>query len=334
MAAPALREAESLVAAAAGPAPEQPYRRVEHAEPQHGNVVLVDWMLGNACSFACSYCPPGLHDGSIRWQGAEAVLALYDAIRAHYVDGMGREVWIQFTGGEPTMHPRIVTLLQEAARRGFSTSLISNASRTLRFWRMIRPELRSVILTYHDEFVDHGHFLEIAGLLTEAMPVHVNVTMHPDRFDATFRSAEDLAARLPQATFALKPLRVDFGSGLYPYTPEQLKRLETVLTRPAGRGATPRGIMVARRWDGRAEPMRANGFIIHGTNRWRGYRCQAGLESLRVKGDGRVYRAVCAVGGEIGRLGGRIELPRDPIRCDRERCSCVADILITKEADG
>ena len=51
---------------------------------------------------------------------------------------------------------------------------------------------------------------------------------------------------------------------------------------------------------------------------------------LRVKGSGEVLRAVCGAGGVLGRLGEDFALPDAPIACDRERCSCVADILITK----
>ncbi len=304
---------------------------IRHTYPPHANVVLVDWMLGNACSFACSYCPKSLHDGTIRWQKAEQIIALFDALRAHYAERLGRKVWLQFTGGEPTMHPRIVDLLHAASDRGLAASLISNGSRTLRFWKGIVEHLDSVILTYHDEFVSHEHFLEIGRLLCAAMPVHVNVTMHPDRFDAIFERALEIGEVMPEATISLKPLRVDFDSRLYPYTGEQLQRLETRITRPEPRPAeAPRGVMTATSMSGRSEERRANTFITHDQNNWQGYRCQAGLESLRIKGDGSIYRAVCSVGGEIGRLGGKVELPASGILCDRTACSCVADILITK----
>jgi hypothetical protein len=61
-----------------------------------------------------------------------------------------------------------------------------------------------------------------------------------------------------------------------------------------------------------------------------GWRCNAGLESLRVTGCGTVTRAVCGVGGSLGRLGGDVTLPADPVICTAAVCGCVADILITK----
>lgn len=312
------------------PAPRT-FDLIEHTNADHARTVLVDWMLGNGCSYACSYCPAALHDGSLRWQPAEAVLAFYDRLHRHYVHHRGRRVWLQFTGGEPTMHPRIIPLLEAATERGFSVSLISNASRTLRFWQRIAPHLDSVILTYHNEFAELDHFRAVGRLLAERMPVHINVTMRPDHFDRTLAEARALREAMPSASITLKPLRVDFDDMLFDYSPGQLAAMEAGLpaTGPA-QGAMPRGTMTAEAAGAPPQRVRANEFVIRGENHWRGYLCNAGLESLRVKGDGGITRAVCSVGGEIGRLGGEIALPAAPVVCTAGTCACVADILITK----
>ncbi len=304
---------------------------IEHSNADHARTVLVDWMLGNSCSYACSYCPKALHDGSVRWQTADAVLAFYDLLHRHYVHHRGRRVWLQFTGGEPTMHPRIIPLLEAATERGFSVSLISNASRTLRFWQRITPHLNSVILTYHNEFAELPHFLEVGSLLAGQMPVHINVTMRPDHFDRTLQEATALRQAMPSASITLKPLRIGFDAVLFDYTPEQLAVMNSGLpaTGPV-QGAMPRGTMTAQGPGLPPQKVRANEFMIRAENRWSGFLCNAGLESLRVKGDGGVTRAVCSVGGEIGRLGGEIALPAAPVLCNAGVCACVADILITK----
>ena len=308
-----------------------PYTLIAHTNPHHAQTVLVDWMLGNACSYACSYCPKALHDGSIRWQKTEDVLDLYRQMKAHYADRYGKTVWLQFTGGEPTMHPRIIDLLRQASDMGFRVSLISNASRTLRFWEKIRDCLDSVILTYHNEFATLDHFIAVGDLLVDRMNVHINVTMHPDRFDRTFDEAKALRTGLPNATITLKPLRVGFEAELYDYSSEQkqiLSRGVPSKVRPSG--VTPRSTMQATTGSGQSHTLRANDFILQGINRWEGYECNIGLESLRIKGSGEVLRAVCGVGGRIGHLGAPVALPDAAIRCSKAACSCVADILTTK----
>ncbi|MCG7519810.1 radical SAM protein [Ruegeria sp. Ofav3-42] len=90
---------------------------IEHAEDKHKNVVLVDWMLGNRCNYACSYCPPALHDSTRGWQSLEFVVGMIEALREHYQAGMGSRVWLQLTGGEPTLHPKIKEILGAARAR-------------------------------------------------------------------------------------------------------------------------------------------------------------------------------------------------------------------------
>lgn len=308
------------------------YDLIEHSNADHARTVLVDWMLGNTCSYACSYCPADLHDGTLAWQTSASIIAFYDTLHAHYTAHRGKQVWLQFTGGEPTMHPHIVKLLEHATARDFKVSLISNASRTVRFWEKISPHLDSVILTYHNEFAEIAHFQKVGVMVAAQMPVHINVTMHPDRFDRTFDEALSLRDAMPSASISLKPLRVDFRTELFEYTAEQLQRMTDGV--PVGKafdGTTPRGTMTVSGGDVPAPVrMRANEFIIRNENRWAGYRCNAGLESLRIKADGGVTRAVCSVGGELGRLGQPIRLPSAPIICNASACGCVADILITK----
>ncbi|CUJ93240.1 molybdenum cofactor biosynthesis protein A [Ruegeria denitrificans] len=305
---------------------------IDHPDPLCGKMVVVDWTLGNSCSYACSYCPKNLHDGSLKWQKPNDVLHLYRQLRRHYVDEMDRIVWLQLTGGEPTMHPQIVDLLHQASAKGFKISLISNASRTVRFWEKINKCLNSVILTYHAEFADLDHFIRVAGMMVDHITVHINVTMHPDHFDQTLEDARKLRAALPAASISLKPLRRDFGAQLYDYTKEQMQVLTNGL--PSDRapiGEQPRSLMRATTRSGRTETLRPNEFLLRDLNRWRGYKCNVGLESLRIRGNGEVYRGVCCVGGRLGYLGEDLVLPRDPIRCTKDACSCLADILIRKE---
>ncbi|GAA0310342.1 radical SAM protein [Rhodovulum strictum] len=308
---------------------------IRHAEPEHARTVLVDWMLGNACNQSCSYCPKALHDGSIRWQGLADILQFMDLLRRHYRDGLGRRVWLQFTGGEPSQHPQIAAILTGARARGFRASLISNGARTLRFWDRIAPLLDGTILTWHDEFADPAAFLDVAALLAEAMPLHVNITVHPDRFDAILARAAELSAAVPGASITLKPLRIGFGATPYAYTEDQRRRMQAASRGAGARGdSAPRGVMCAIAEDGRYALQKAAGFLLTGRNRWRGYLCEAGIESLRIHADGRILRATCGVGGSLGRLGGPVDLPLSPVLCDRAECGCVADILITKRHMG
>ena len=84
---------------------------IRHSSPEHANVVLVDWMLGNSCNFACSYCPSSLHDGSVRWQRRRRSRPSTTSSTRTMSTGLGRKVWLQFTGGEPTLYPGLMGIL-------------------------------------------------------------------------------------------------------------------------------------------------------------------------------------------------------------------------------
>jgi hypothetical protein len=75
----------------------------------------------------------------------------------------------------------------------------------------------------------------------------------------------------------------------------------------------------------------ANDIIKLHLNKWKGWTCNAGLESLMINWDGDVHRATCRVGGSLGNIyEGTFLQPVDPVVCDRNFCTCAADIPITK----
>lgn len=303
---------------------------VEHTASASARFTHVEWVLGNTCTYACSYCPAKLHDGSLPWLDYRDVLRFIDALDRHYRT-LGRTVWLQYTGGEPTLYPKFIPLLSECRERGFKQSAISNGVRTRRFWREASPLLDYVILTFHIEFVDREHFFAVVEQVREHALIHVNVTMLPDRFEECYSAAMRLHETYDDITVTMKPLRVDFGDRLYDYTEDQMARLRRqVGPRKSVERATPRSTMTKVFEDGTRKSQGANQFIVDRENRWRGWRCAAGLESLRITAAGNVFRSVCRAEGALGNIGGRIELPSDYVRCDREWCSCVSDIQLTK----
>jgi MoaA/NifB/PqqE/SkfB family radical SAM enzyme len=310
-----------------------------HADPRHANIVLVDWMLGNRCNFSCDYCPTHLHDGSQPWVDLNQAVDFLRALQAHFSDGLGRQVWLQLTGGEPTQYPHFFDLCAAAKALDIKVGVISNGSRTARFWKKTAKLLASAVLTYHDLQVDHLNFIETLQILeAEGVAVHVNVTAHPDRFDEIMRRKEEILEKSVSATLTVKPLRLNFGTELYPYSESQMRRLAEHSTHQkskpieANENDFQRGVMLRTFADGNSETLRPNDLILADENHWRSYRCNAGIESLRVKADGSIFRAVCGSGGVLGHIGqSGLDLPVISVTCDRETCACVSDILITKK---
>lgn len=77
--------------------------------------------------------------------------------------------------------------------------------------------------------------------------------------------------------------------------------------------------------------MHANDVIKQHLNQFKGWSCNAGLESLMINWDGEVHRATCRVGGSLGNIYHNTFNPvTDQIICTRDNCTCAADIPLTK----
>ena len=298
--------------------------RLEHTNPDAGKFVLMEWSLGNKCTFACSYCPAILHDGSLPWQSYDAITTTIEQVVDHY-----EHVLIQYTGGEPTVHPRFRDILDFGREHGAVQVCITNGVRSVDWWTRTREKLDRVMMSFHHEFMGLEHFLNIAECIQETTELHVNILMLPDRFSELLDVANTIRA-LPNTTVQLKPLRVGFGDELYPYTDAQLTVLRHVRLNWNKNTEYLRNTMTMVHDNGTRIERVARSFAIEGDNHWKGWQCNVGLETLVVDIDGKVYRGRCKVGGSCGKVGEALELPTKPIICTVDTCNCLGDINTTK----
>jgi organic radical activating enzyme len=317
--------------------------RIEHQDEAMSRITVVDWCLGNTCNYSCSYCPERLHDGSVKWEHKDMITRFCDRLVSHY-SSMGNSLWFQFSGGEPTLYSAgerrsdpgtagFVDLIEQLHTRGCKVGVISNGSRPLRWWKQALDFLDNVILTHHIEFVDLDHFIALIELLSGRVRTHVNVTMHPDRFEHCLANAFCIADQCSNITLTLKPLLINFGSVMYQYDEAQKQilretRFNIKTTRAVG---GPRGLMRRIYSDGSSDTAKASHLIVGDQNRWAGWSCNAGVELLSIDYYGNLYRGVCRQGGRIGHIAGdHLALPRSPVICEKAVCHCATDIMTTR----
>jgi organic radical activating enzyme len=305
--------------------------RLDHAKPERSKITVVDWCLGNHCNYACSYCPDRLHDGSLPWADYDTVIAFCDRLIAHYAP-RGQTLFFQFTGGEPSVYAPFLDLCRHLKKNACHVGVISNASRTVRWWTDARDCLTQAVLTHHIEFVDLDHFIAVARLLAPSLRTHVNVTMLPNRFEDCLTSAKRIAAKCDDITLSLKPLLINFGPEMYPYTPAQKAAMTASLpirrTRPLHE---IRGEMRVTHHDQSTLLRKSTDFIVTDENHWTGWQCNIGLELLSVNFHGEIFRGICKQGGRLGHITDRhLALPTAPILCTHESCTCLTDIMTTR----
>jgi organic radical activating enzyme len=309
------------------------YIRLEHEPLSCRDHVIVNWCLGNTCNYACSYCPNDLHNGTQPWADYTTVRDFCDRVIAHYRE---RKLYFEFTGGEVTLWRHFTELAGYLKSQDIAIGLISNGSRTRRYWEDHKHLFTHVCLSFHPEFAEASHFLDVIALLAPVATVHVNVMMAPTRFDECYRLAEQIVP-IDNVSLALQPLLIDLGSELYPYTPEQQDKIarQSQLTKPAKytrKLAVFRARMAKVDAAGHRTAMLPHVLINNGENNWLGWNCYSGVEQIVVDMDGHVYRGWCKVGGSLGQIGDpAIQFPRAPIRCTKTHCHCNFDIMSTKE---
>ena len=310
------------------------YVRLEHSNLTHRDWFVVNWCLGNTCNFECSYCPTALHDGSKYWPEPETIKNFISKVKEQHKD---KNIYFEFTGGEVTLYKHFLDICQYCTDLGIKVGLISNGSRTIKYWEKNKDYFDHVCLSFHPEFADEKHFIDVIKLLHNDVRTHVNIMMSPEKFDYCYAVANKVK-ELGNISMALQPLIHDFGDTLYDYDEFQKKifdkqhELITKHIKFTRLFDYYRGAMAKISSDGVRQVSSAHRFISENKNDWAGWKCYAGVEQLIVDMDGRIYRGWCKVGDSIGNIADvELKLPIDPVICNKTMCHCNFDIMSTKE---
>lgn len=313
----------------------QKYIRLEHSNPEHKKWFVVNWCLGNTCNFSCSYCPEGLHNGTVKWPDPEVIKGFISKVKKQHAD---KNIYFEFTGGEVTVYKHFSEICKFCHEQGIKVGMISNGSRTIRFWEENKTYFDHVCLSFHPEFSDEEHFLKVVKLLNNDVRVHVNIMMKPEIFNQCYA----FATRVKEAgniSMALQPLIVDFGSILFNYSPQQQqifdKQFDLISKhiKFTKNFEYYRGAMKIVNEDGTAEVKAAHRFIADRSNDWSGWKCYAGVEQVVVDMGGNIYRGWCKVSDSLGNIADDdLNLASiEPVICNKTMCHCNFDIMSTKE---
>lgn len=313
---------------------EHKYIKLVHSNPYHENWFVVNWCLGNTCNYECSYCPAALHDGSKRWPNPQSIKNFITRVKDHYFH---KNIYFEFTGGEVTMYKYFTDICNFCKDLDIRVGLISNGSRTIRYWEENKHFFDHVCLSFHPEFADQDHFINVVKTLHNDVRTHVNIMMSPQKFDYCYAVANKVK-NLGNISMALQPLIHDFGDTLYDYDEFQKKifdRQHELITKHIKFNRSfdyYRGAMRMVNAEGQSMVSSAHRFISEKTNDWSGWKCYAGIEQLIVDMDGSIYRGWCKEGGNVGHIEDiDLKLPMEPVNCTKTMCHCNFDIMCTKE---
>jgi MoaA/NifB/PqqE/SkfB family radical SAM enzyme len=285
----------------------------------HQDSVKVEWNLGKRCNYDCSYCPAAIHDNHSPHTDINILEAAVDRLCE-----IGKPIRISLTGGEPCVHPRIEDLLDYFKRKGISwVNLTTNGTRGYSWYLNNEMYFNHLVFSLHFEENWTRIFDTIMKFYDSTeRDFFVNVMAHHNymiNVKSVVKKFNDIGIK-----YAVRRIRWTEGDhNVFDDMRYDGVDLEWLLAQEAT--AKPNVLIDDK------DIVHANDIIKVHQNNFKGWTCNAGLESLMINWDGEVHRATCRVGGSLGNIyKGTFTIPTAPIICDRDWCTCAADIPITK----
>jgi MoaA/NifB/PqqE/SkfB family radical SAM enzyme len=287
----------------------------------HQNSIKVEWNLGKRCNYDCSYCPSYIHDNFSPHTDIEILKNTVDKLSS-----LNKPIRLSFTGGEPCVHPKFSELVKYVKHKGIDwISVTSNGTLPFEFYASL--PVTQYVFSIHLEY-EWRRVLDTVEKVDSQTDSKViaQIMAHHSYIDV----AKQIRARcqLYQIPNTVRRIRWTKGDrDLFDdmrYHPDDLNWIKE-------QDATVSGNCVVDAGKPSEQVIHANDIIKLHLNKYKDWKCTAGLESLMINWDGEVHRATCRVGGSLGNIyHGDFKAPIDPIICTRDWCTCAADIPLTK----
>jgi len=285
----------------------------------HQDQIKIEWNLGKRCNYDCTYCPSSIHDHHSPHTAIDILERTVDRLCA-----LGKPLRISLTGGEPAVHPQIEDLLEYMKMKEvFWVNLTTNGTRPAQWYLGQEMFFNHLVFSLHFEHDWQRIAHTINQFYDETQTdFFVNVMAHHNHMDSVRKVVKQFSD--VGIKYAVRRIRWTEGDhNIFDDMRYEGKDLEWLLAQDAT--AKP-NVRIDN-----SEILHANDVIKLHKNQFKGWSCNAGIESLMINWDGEVHRATCRVGGSLGNIyEGNFTVPLTPIVCTRDACTCAADIPLTK----
>lgn len=316
--------------------------KMERAIPR--KYKTVEWKLHNVCNYDCSFCGDENKIGDQKWHDIEVYKRVVKKLMVQ-AEQEGKFIWFQLTGGEPTLYPKLIELLEFIKSNGHKVAMITNGSRTIRYWKEFAEKnlLDILFLTHHTEQdINENHTIEVANIFHN-YPTDVRVQVTAPR--ALLKEGYRRHLKILENTGALSSMKAIFyytdGSfsprELADYTDEETAILLDNISRPGKLRSTK---MISRLSitaqygnkmhvafnDRTTKDLSVYELVEHKMNNFAGWECTIGKDLITIQHD-LIYRGVCRQGGIIGDITEEdFGFVNDNVICKAKNCTCLMDL--------
>ena len=330
----------------------------------HRDLFNVSWLLGRYCNYSCSYCWPYASTKKKDWRSEDLVLLTIEEIKRQARERGFNSFHFSFSGGEPTVVPTLVPLLDNLRDdigncNWLSTHLTSNISRKMKWWEeycQLTKDFHRVSITasYHKEHVNtpekRADFADkLEYLQSQDVQVTVNSVMMPERFDHLWEDANYFHERKinvtlkpqsdPTASFVVDGYTDEMMNILHNGLPQQdFTERKRQVVRPTSKFPRMKAIdgqhyqIEMQDKDGETWRLdQAERFNSFGFNKFKGWDCSSGYRSIIIREpDGSIKRSYSCSDEPLGYINKGFRLFDSPMPCITDSCVSSADSKIPK----
>lgn len=332
---------------------------------QRDNLLDLRWTPNNLCNFQCRYCFPNSNTGEFSSpKDLDLVIKNFNFLLKEYREKLGKtRTHLKIAGGEPTLWRDLDEFIDRIKQQNdVYISLITNGSRTLRWWKEHGHMFDNVHLTHHVAQGDIDHTIAVADTMYEfGKKITVKVLMDLTCWDECVAAVEYLKTNskhrfLITVGEVIEPEVPSLSgtkivtAGKLEYTPEQKKYMSKGLRRIPGpwwwwknkhlvtSGEIRFYESIATLSDGSKLKATPGTYINKNWNQFKGWSCNIGIEGIFIDWAGDI-KGSCneyLFGSDHyynileDDFTEKFSLNPVPAICTKCRCECSPETHITK----
>jgi organic radical activating enzyme len=298
----------------------------------------VSWILGRFCNYNCSYCWPYARSDKIDHYELSLYKRTIDEIKTQARSNGFTDFHFSFSGGEPTAYKDFLNLIDhytnDTDTNYQSFHMTSNCSPGLKWWKRLVDKLSilnraSITASFHSEFANEVEFSEkLIFLIENNIYVTINQVMVPDKFYEYYdRCKRFYELGIP---VTLKPQSNNTATEIVQgYTNEMLDIMQIGFPQYNKQNALYQ-IELKDSNGNKYEFDQAERFNAFGFNKFKGWECSSGYQSIIIRGN-EVKRSYSCKDLSIGNIETGFKIFNQPRLCLTDTCISSADSKIPKK---
>jgi molybdenum cofactor biosynthesis enzyme MoaA len=310
------------------------------------DTLRIELFLSNICNYKCWYCFPGSNEGTHRWPKLNTIVDNLSHLLDYYKVNLGKKKFhLHVIGGEPTLWSEFEDFVNHFKKNYNCTiTMSSNGSRTLRWWEEHGQNFDEVMLSCHHESVDVTHISSVAEILykkkvwTTAM-----VLMDPREWDRCVNIVEELKKNnsgWPITAVEIYHATVTYTDDQKKYISKSLKKFPNIFYYLKSKKNEYKNTTVYYN-DGKSKKVDVNWLSLNDMNKFYGWSCNIGIDTLYINNDGAV---TAACGEFLYNLKYKFNIFESnfkekfkpiliPTTCYQKSCHCQPEINCRKEKE-